>query len=101
MPKRPFDIRQALTRIGKAVELCANAAMFQLHEEGFSTTFEQLVACMISIRTFDEVTIPTAKRLFERARTPQDVARLTPAAIDDLIHACTFHERKAQQIHAI
>jgi endonuclease III len=101
MPKRSFDIRLALTRIGKAVEPFAKAAMFQLHDEGFTATFEQLVACMISIRTFDEVTIPTAKRLFERARTPEEVARLTPAAIDNLIHACTFHERKAQQIHAI
>lgn len=101
MLKRPFDIRLALTRIGKAVEPFAKAAMFQLHDEGFNTTFEQLVACMISIRTFDEVTIPTAKRLFERARTPEAVARLTPTAIDNLIHACTFHERKAQQIHAI
>ena len=101
MPKRPFDIRLALTRIGKAVEPFAKAAMFQLHDEGFTTTFEQLVACMISIRTFDEVTIPTAKRLFERARTPEAVARLTPAVIDNLIHTCTFHERKAQQIHAI
>jgi endonuclease III len=101
MPKRSFDIRLVLTRIGKAVEPFAKAAMFQLHDEGFTATFEQLVACMISIRTFDEVTIPTAKRLFERARTPEEVARLTPAAIDNLIHACTFHERKAQQIHAI
>jgi endonuclease-3 len=91
----------ALTRIEKAVEPFAKAAMFQLHEEGYTTTFEQLVACMISIRTFDEVTIPTAKRLFELARTPQAIAKLTPAAIDELIHACTFHERKAQQIHAI
>jgi endonuclease-3 len=99
MPKRPFDIRLALTRIGKAVEPFAKAAMFQLHDEGFTTPFEQLVACMISIRTFDELTIPTAKRLF--ARAPEEIARLTPAAIDNLIRACTFHERKAQQIHAI
>ena len=101
MSKREFDIRLALTRIERAVAPFAKAAMFQLHDEGYTTAFEQLVACMISIRTFDEVTIPTAKRLFERARTPHEIAKLTPAAIDDLIRTCTFHERKAQQIHAI
>jgi endonuclease-3 len=60
-----------------------------------------LVACIISIRTRDEVTLPTARRLFERARTPAKVARLTPEDLDNLIEDCSFHERKAGQIHAI
>ena len=29
------------------------------------------------------------------------MARLTPAKIDELIHACTFHEPKSRTIHAI
>src|SRR5205809_1925938 len=32
-------------------------------------------SCIISIRTYDEVTIPTAKRLFALARTPEQIAR--------------------------
>jgi endonuclease-3 len=53
---------------------------------------------MISIRTYDEVTIPVARKLFERARTPEEVSRLSADKIDDLIHQSTFHERKAVQI---
>jgi endonuclease-3 len=60
-----------------------------------------LVACIISIRTKDEVTLPTARHLFKRARTAAKVAELTLEEIDDLIHECAFHERKAGQIHAI
>lgn len=56
------------------------------------------MACIISIRTRDEVTIRTARKLFARARTPLEVSRLTSREIDQLIHACTFHERKARQI---
>ena len=82
MPKKPFDINLAIQRIRKAVEAFPKAAMFQLYEEGYRTTFEQLVACIISIRTYDEVTIPTAKRLFALARTPEQIARLTPQQID-------------------
>ncbi|MEP7199251.1 MAG: endonuclease III, partial [Chloroflexota bacterium] len=48
-----------------------------------------------------EVSLPTARTLFAVARTPETVAQLTPQKIDALIHACTFHERKAQQIHTI
>jgi len=72
--------------------------MFELAEAGFGSTFEQLVACMISIRTFGEVTIPVARRLFERARTPEAMSQLSVAEIDTLIHQSTFHERKAVQI---
>jgi endonuclease III len=99
--KRPFDVDAVIARIRDAVKLLPKAAMFQLAEEGFDSPFEQLVACMISIRTLEEVTLPTARRLFARARTPADMAALTPEQIDELIGACTFHEPKSRQIHAI
>lgn len=72
--------------------------MFELAEDGFNSTFEQLVACMISIRTYDEVTIPISRRLFERARTPAQMSQLSAEEIDALIGRSTFHERKAVQI---
>lgn len=99
--KRPFDIDRALKLIGDAVRPFPMAAMFELAEEGFNSPFEQLVACMISIRTLDEVSLPTARKLFARARTPAQVNSMTPKEIDALIGASTFHERKAGQIHVI
>ena len=99
--KESFDINKALKLIDKAVRPWPKAAMFELAEAGFASPFEQLAACIISIRTYDEVSLPTARKLFERARTPAEMVRLTPAEIDDLIHTCTFHERKAEQIHAM
>jgi endonuclease III len=99
--KVPFDIDLALERIRVAVAPFKKAALFELAEKGFASPFELLVACMISIRTLDEVTIPTAEALFAVARTPAQVAQLTPAQIDRRIVACTFHEPKARQIHEI
>ncbi|MGH7720529.1 MAG: endonuclease III domain-containing protein [Gemmatimonadaceae bacterium] len=84
-----------------AVAAHADAAMFELADEGYRSPFEQLVACIISIRTLDEVSLPTARRLFEGARTPAEMARLGPARIDRLIRTSSFHEAKAYQIHAI
>jgi endonuclease-3 len=99
--KRPFDIDQAILHIREAVRPFPKAALFELAEEGFRSPFEQLVACIISIRTLDEVTLPTARRLFALARTPLGMSCLTVAAIDERIQACTFHEAKARQIHEI
>lgn len=101
MQKRLFDIGIALERIEQAVQPWPKAALFQLFEEGYTTTFEQLLACIISIRTYDEATLPISRRLFARARTPAQVARLSWEALDALISPSTFHERKANQILAI
>jgi endonuclease-3 len=101
MEKKPFDIGLAVRRIRKAVKLWPKAALFELAENGFTATFEQLVACMISIRTYDEVTLPVSRKLFERARTPAEISQLTYEELDALISPSTFHERKASQILAI
>jgi endonuclease-3 len=99
--KEPFDIDVVLSRIEDVVESYPKAALFELRDDGYSSLFEQLVACIISIRTRDEVTLPVARDLFAQARTPSAVAALTPDEIDDLIRDCAFHERKAGQIHDI
>lgn len=101
MDKLPFDIDVALGRIEEAVRPWPKAALFQLAEEGFTSTFEQLLACMISIRTYDEVTLPVSRRLFARARTPSATKELSWEELDALISPSTFHERKAHQILAI
>lgn len=99
MNKQPFDIDVVMGRIREAVRPYPKAAMFELFDEGFDTPFEQLVACIISIRTYDEVMLVAARRLFELGRTPQQVSELTPTQIDQAINQSTFHERKAQQIY--
>jgi endonuclease-3 len=99
--KRPFRLGTVLARIRRAVEPYPKAALFELAADGFDSTFEQLTTCIISIRTRDEVTVPVARRLFAAARTPAQLAKLSAAAIDKLIGACTFHESKARQIRDI
>jgi endonuclease III len=99
--KRPLDIGLAFKRIEAAVQPWPKAALFQLAEEGYTSAFEQLVACIISIRTYDEVTLPVSRALFARARTPAGVGEIAYGELDALIGGSTFHERKASQILAI
>ena len=98
MEKKPFDIGLAMRQIRTAVRPWPKAALFELAENGFTSTFEQLVACIISIRTYDEVTLPVSRKLFERARTPAEVRAMTYEQLDAIINPSTFHERKASQI---
>jgi endonuclease-3 len=75
--------------------------MFALAEDGYRSLFEQLVACMLSIRTRDEVSLVAARRLFAAAPGPAQLAALPAAAIDRLIGDTSFHEAKARQIREI
>src|SRR5919199_3673585 len=89
-----FAIDEVVHRIWAAVRPYPKPALFALADEGFTSAFEQLVACIISIRTRDEVTEPIARELFRHARTPTEMNRLTPVEIDQLIRPSTYHRAK-------
>ncbi|MBY0523874.1 MAG: hypothetical protein K2R98_10780 [Gemmataceae bacterium] len=99
--KQPFDVKKAMVRLRKATAPFPKAALFELAADGHSSVFEILVACIISIRTRDETTLPAARALFARARAAADVAHLTEKEIDEAIAACTFHAPKAHTIRTI
>ncbi len=101
MTAKEFDINRAIALLRAAVAPFPKAAMFQLAEEGFDTLYEQLVACVISIRTYDEVSVPVSQRLFARARTPDQMAQLDVEDILGLVQGTTFAENKAPQIRQI
>lgn len=101
MSKAPFEIGQAVELLRVAVAPYPKAAMFELAEQGYTSVFEQLISCIISIRTRDETTIPCAHKLFALARTPVEMAALEVTAIEKAINESTFYENKAPQIRAI
>jgi endonuclease III len=96
-----FEIDWVIQQLRAAVRPFPKAAMFELAAQGYDSPFEQLVACMISIRTYDEVSLPVSQRLFAQARTPAEMLRLTPDQITALIRQATYPETKAKQIHQI
>jgi endonuclease III len=93
--KRPFNLSVVLKRIEKATASYPKAAMFELFERGYTSLFEQLISCIISIRTLDETTIPLSEKLFSMARTPQDLLRLSPQKLEELLHGSQYPGQKA------
>lgn len=94
----PFDIERALGLIQEAVRRYPKPAAYALADEGLDSRFEQLVACIISIRTRDELTEPAARALFRLARTPEALCRMTPEEINRPIAHSAYHETKAHWI---
>lgn len=99
--KLPFNLALMLRKIEKATAGYPKAAMFELYERGYRTLFEQLISCVISIRTLDETTIPVSERVFAAARSPEEFLKLSPQQLEKLIHGCTFPGQKAHTILGI
>lgn len=98
-PSFPIDV--VLRRIEDAVRPYPKAALFALYEMGYQSLFEQLVACIVSIRTLDETTVPVALKLFSLARTPEQLQQLGASQIADALFGATFPGQKAQTLLAV
>jgi endonuclease-3 len=96
-----FDIDVAIERLREAVRPFPPAMLFQLFAEGYTSPFEILVACLISVRTRDETSLAMARQLFGAARTPAALAEMDIDAIDALISKAGFHLIKSEQINTL
>lgn len=96
-----FDLETVLSRIEQAIAIYPKAAMFELYERGYTSLFEQLISCIISVRTMDETTIPVSLRLFDKAITPEAMLLLPHEKLIQLLHGSTFPGQKADTITGI
>jgi len=63
--------------------------------------YHLLIACIISLRTKDEVTATSAARLFVVAPNPEKLGTLREEEIAGAIYPAGFYRRKAEQLKAI
>lgn len=99
--KETFDIDEVFRRLRQAVANLPKAAMFDLRDRGYSSPFEQLVEALISARTRDETTVKVCLRLFEAARTPEEMLGLGEAELTRRLAGSSFAEVKARDIREI
>lgn len=99
--KPNFDLTLVLNRIEEAIRPYPKAAMFDLFERGYNSLFEQLISCIVSIRTLDETTIPVSLRLFEAARTPEQLLALDIPTLTQLLYGTTYPDQKAYTMRGI
>lgn len=60
-----------------------------------------LVSCILSLRTRDPVSLAASQRLFEHAKTPQELLSLPIHTIEKLIYPTGFYRQKTKQLQAI
>ena len=66
--------------------------------EKFQDPYFVLIACILSLRTNDKTTYPATIRMLELAKTPEDMAKISPEVLAKAIYPVGFYENKARQI---
>ena len=63
--------------------------------------FLVLISCILSLRTKDATSLSASIRLFDHAKTPQELIALPQKTVEKLIYQTGFYRQKARQILAI
>jgi endonuclease III len=95
------DLAAVLRLVGEAVRPFPKAAIFELAGEGYTSLFEQLISCIISIRTLDESTLHVSGRLFAVARTPSELLALPQDRLTELLLGSTYPDQKGTTLLGI
>ncbi len=88
---------QTLSREIAQMEL---PAVEKISEAQAEEPFQILIATLLSARTQDATTHAASTRLFNRARTPRTMAKLSIGEIEQLIYPVGFYRNKARHVKA-
>lgn len=80
------------------IELLKKRYPFATCSLDFTTSFELVVAVMLSAQCTDERVNKTTPNLFSRCKTIQDFADIDIHELEGLIHPCGFYKNKAKNI---
>lgn len=84
----------------KEVKNFVNPIVTEIGEETRSP-FMVLISCLLSLRTQDRTTGPVAKRLFEVARTPEEIAKMPLKKLQNIIRPVNYYITKSKRIKEI
>ena len=94
---RKKDIHAAIRTLKKEVQQWKVPAVGHYTQ----TPFTVLISCILSLRTQDKTTHEASDRLFQLAKTPRKMVKLSTAAIQKAIYPVGFYKTKAENIKKI
>ncbi|MBL7051869.1 MAG: endonuclease III [Nanoarchaeota archaeon] len=92
-----IEIIKILRKESKNWDVPVVSLVSETHKDPFSV----LISTVISLRTKDEVTLKSFKRLYSKAKTPKEMLKLKESEIEKLIYPAGFYKIKAKNIKKI
>ena len=94
--KGDFNIAEVVKELKKAVKGFRTPSVTVIAKK--NDPFAVLISCIISLRTRDDVTKPASARLFEMAKSPAELLKLSDAKIEKAIYPAAFFRNKAKSM---
>lgn len=104
MKKFGLDQLRAASIIEKLIDLTRDMtepASVSIVKKYGKDPFLVLISCILSLRTKDSVSLPASIRLFDVAKSPQEILGLDLEKIEKIIYPTGFYKQKAKNIHKI
>jgi endonuclease III len=60
-----------------------------------------LISCLLSLRAKDTVTYPVSKKLFQYAKTPEEMVVLSRSELETIVYPLGFYKVKAQRVQEV
>lgn len=95
---RVFKIIKLLEQATKGMQRTASAQIIARYGKD---PYLILISCLLSLRTRDTVSFPASCRLFEYAKTPQEMLKLSISTIEKLIYPVGFYKNKARSLQSV
>lgn len=94
------NVGELIRRLEQFRTNCRVTTLAEVEQERRSP-FHLLVACIISLRTKDEVTAEASSRLFKLAANPKTLGALSEDEIAEAIYPAGFYRNKSHQLREI
>jgi endonuclease III len=98
--RRAAPVEPVMRALAKAIDGLEVPAVEKISESQEDDPFQVLIATLLSARTQDATTLAASTRLFEAARTPGAMAKLTVKQLERLIYPVSFYRHKARHVRA-
>ena len=93
-------VGMVMRALAKAIDGLELPAVEKISESQEEDPFQVLIGTMLSARTQDATTLAASTRLFNVARTPASMAKLSVKRIERLIYPVSFYRHKAKHVKA-
>jgi endonuclease-3 len=94
------SVDRVMRSLGRAISGLELPAVEKISEAQAEDPFQILIATLLSARTQDATTHAASTRLFARASTPREMAKLPVREIEKLIYPVSFYRNKAEHVKA-
>ncbi|MGB9617196.1 MAG: endonuclease III domain-containing protein [Desulfomonilaceae bacterium] len=99
-PEVDEHIHEIIALLRQAVREFASPIVTEITQNTLDP-FRIFISTLLSLRTKDDVTRAASLRLFQAAKTPQDILAMTQEQLEALIYPVGFYRTKAKRIRDI